>query len=60
VKRPYCLISSHSHATEPGDLRVKRVPVAKCDRATRIERLGRGAAWIIEGIKDPISSGFGG
>ena len=58
MTRSYRLISSDSHVTEPGDLWVKRVPAAMRDRAPRIARLERGDAWIMEGMKDPISFGL--
>jgi predicted TIM-barrel fold metal-dependent hydrolase len=58
MTRQYRLISSDSHVTEPGDLWTRRVPAAMRGRAPRIERLERGDAWIVEGMKDPISFGL--
>ncbi len=58
ARRQYRLISSDSHVTEPGDLWTSRVPAALRDRAPRIVHLERGDAWIVEGIKDPISFGL--
>jgi predicted TIM-barrel fold metal-dependent hydrolase len=58
MPRQYRLISSDSHVTEPGDLWTKRVPAAFRDRAPRIVSLDKGDAWIVEGMKDPISFGL--
>ena len=58
MARQYRLISSDSHVTEPGDLWTKRVPAALRDRAPRIESLEKGDAWIVEGMRDPISFGL--
>ncbi|HLG88525.1 MAG TPA: amidohydrolase family protein [Alphaproteobacteria bacterium] len=58
TKRPYRLISSDSHLTEPGDLWVKRVPASLRDRAPRIVSLDQGDGWLVEGIAEPFSFGL--
>ena len=58
ASRPYRLISSDSHFTEPGDLWISRVPAKFRDRAPRIERLEDADAWVIEGLKEPVRFGW--
>ncbi len=56
--RRYQLISGDSHVNEPPGLWVDRVPAALKDRAPRIEHFDEGDAWVIEGVKDPITFGM--
>lgn len=56
--REYRLISADSHVNEPGDLWIKRVPAALRDRAPKMQRFEQGDAWVIEGVKDPITFGL--
>ena len=58
TSRPYRLISSDSHFTEPGDLWISRVPAKFRDRAPRIERFADTDAWVVEGIKEPVKFGW--
>ena len=58
TNREYRLISCDSHVNEPGDLWTKRVPAALKDRAPVIKRFAEGDAWVIEGVKDPITFGM--
>jgi predicted TIM-barrel fold metal-dependent hydrolase len=58
TKRQYKLISADSHLTEPGDLWTSRVDPAFRDRVPRIEEMPEGAAWIMDGVPDPIAFGF--
>ncbi len=56
--RRYRLISADSHVNEPPDLWTARVPSGLQDRVPRIERFEQGDAWVIEGVKDPITFGM--
>ncbi len=56
--RRYRLISADSHVNEPPDLWTARVPRGLQDRVPRIERFEQGDAWVIEGVKDPITFGM--
>ncbi len=58
ANREYRIISADSHVNEPGDLWTKRVPAALKDRAPVIKRFEQGDAWVIEGVKDPITFGM--
>ena len=58
AKRQYRLISADGHVNEPGDLWTKRVSGRMRDRAPRIERFEEGDAWVIEGVKEPITFGM--
>jgi predicted TIM-barrel fold metal-dependent hydrolase len=55
---PFRLISSDSHVNESPDVWVDRVPAKLKDRAPRIQRFDEGDAWVIEGVKDPITFGM--
>ena len=57
-KRTYKLISADGHFNEPGDLWTNRVPAAMKDRAPKMQRFEQGDAWVIEGVKDPITFGM--
>lgn len=54
----YKLINSDGHVNEPGDLWTSRVAAKFRDRVPRIERFAQGDAWVIEGVRDPISFGW--
>ena len=54
----YQLISADSHVTEPGDLWTTRVEPRFRDRVPHIEHLEKGAAWIMEGVPEPVAFGF--
>jgi predicted TIM-barrel fold metal-dependent hydrolase len=54
----YRLISADSHLTEPGDLWTARVKKKFVDRVPRIVHLDEGAAWVMEGVAEPIAFGF--
>lgn len=56
--REYRLISSDSHLTEPGDLWTTRLDKPYRDRCPRIEEFPEGAAWVVEGLPDPIPFGY--
>jgi predicted TIM-barrel fold metal-dependent hydrolase len=53
----YRLISADSHLTEPGDLWTSRVEKKFVDRVPRIVHLDKGAAWLMEGVADPVPFG---
>jgi len=52
------LIDSDSHVNEPPDLWQSRVPARYRDRAPRMEHFDEGDAWVLEGVKDPITFGL--
>jgi predicted TIM-barrel fold metal-dependent hydrolase len=54
----YKLISADSHLTEPGDLWTARVDKQYRDRVPRMVHLDEGAAWVMEGVPQPIAFGF--
>jgi predicted TIM-barrel fold metal-dependent hydrolase len=54
----YRLIDADAHINEPPDLWTSRLPTGLRDQAPRIERLERGDAWVMEGVKDPINFGL--
>jgi len=54
----YQLISADSHLTEPGDLWTTRCDVRFRDRVPRMVHLEKGAAWVMEGVSEPIAFGF--
>lgn len=56
-KRNYRLISADGHLTEPGDLWTSRVEKKYVDRVPRMVHLEQGAAWILEGVDQPIPFG---
>jgi len=58
VRTEYRLISADSHLTEPGDLWTSRVDAKFRDRVPRIVHLEEGAAWVMEGVPNPIAFGF--
>jgi len=58
TRTTYKLISADGHFNEPGDLWTKRVPSAMRDRAPQIKTFEQGDAWVIEGVKDPITFGM--
>jgi len=55
--RDYRLISADSHLTEPGDLWTSRVEKKFVERVPHIVHLDRGAAWVMEGVSDPVPFG---
>lgn len=58
TSRPYRLISADQHINEPPDLWTSRVPAKFKDRVPRMQSFEKGDAWVIEGVKDPISFGM--
>jgi predicted TIM-barrel fold metal-dependent hydrolase len=58
TRTAYKLISTDSHLTEPGDLWTSRVPEKFRDRVPRMVHLEKGAAWVMEGVPEPIAFGF--
>ena len=54
----YRLVDADSHVNEPPDLWTSRVAPRFRDRVPRIEHLDKGDAWVMEGVKDPISFGL--
>jgi predicted TIM-barrel fold metal-dependent hydrolase len=54
----YYLISADSHVTEPGDLWTSRVEPRFRDRVPHIAHLDEGAAWVMEGVPQPVAFGF--
>lgn len=58
TRTDYKLISADSHLTEPGDLWTTRVDKKYRDRVPRIVHLDEGAAWVMEGVPQPIAFGF--
>jgi len=54
----YRLISADSHVTEPEDLWTSRVEARFRDRVPRMVHLDEGAAWIMEGVPQPVAFGF--
>ena len=56
--RDYKLISADSHLTEPGDLWTSRVEKKYLERVPRMEHLEKGAAWVMEGVPEPVAFGF--
>jgi len=58
TRTEYKLISADSHLTEPGDLWTARVAEKYQDRVPRMVHLEEGAAWVMEGVPQPIAFGF--
>ena len=56
--RSYRLIDADSHVNEPPDLWQSRVPAAYRDRAPHMEHFEQGDAWVLEGVRDPITFGL--
>src|SRR3981081_1062522 len=52
------LIDADSHVNEPPDLWQSRVARRYVDRAPRMEHFEQGDAWVLEGVKDPITFGL--
>lgn len=57
-RRPYRLVSADQHINEPPDLWTSRVARKYKSRVPQMKSFAEGDAWIIEGIKDPISFGI--
>ncbi len=57
-KRKLRLVNADGHILEPPDLWTSRLPKKFQDIAPRQKRFEQGDAWVLDGVKDPITFGL--